>query len=266
VRLAEIAGTLPLVRSLLGAAYARHFDRAYGQIRMFHGVYPDFHAASQSIPSTRLAGYDNEPSALRLEHERLRITASDYPILYWLTRLLPRRKLLCDWGGNVGISYFGYRPYLSYAADLNWLVNDVPAVVTRGENLATAESAPHLCFTTSLGRLAQADILLASGSMHFIDQPFAALRACPSLPAHILVNKAPLYEKASAVTVQNMGSALCPNHLFNRGDFLREFDNLGYDVVDAWRIADVSCRIPFFPGHSIAAYSGYYFRRRSSGH
>ncbi len=261
MRVAELAGSVPLLRSILRAAYARRFDGASGQIRMFRGVYPDFQAAARSIPATRLTGYDNEPSALRLEDERLRITSSDYPIMFWLSQLLPRCKLLFDWGGNVGISYFGFRRYLSYAADFTWLVNDVAAVVARGEVIAARESAPHLRFTTSLESLAQADVLLAGGSLHFIEHPFSILGGASALPSHILVNKVPVYDRASAVTVQNIGSALCPNHLFNRSDFVRGFADLGYELADQWRIADVSCHIPFFSSHSIAAYSGFYFRR-----
>jgi len=264
MRLAEMAGSLPLLRRLLCAAYARRFDGARGQIRMFRGVYPDFRAAARTIPGTRLTGYDNEPSALRLEDERLRITSSDYPVMFWLSQLLPQCKLLFDWGGNVGISYFGFRRYLTYAADFTWLVNDVKAVVARGEVIAARESAPHLRFTTSLDEMARADVLLAGGSLHFIEDPFSILRAAPALPKHIVVNKAPVYDRASAVTVQNIGSALCPNHLFNRTDFVREFESLGYELADQWRIADLSCRIPFFSSHSIAAYSGFYFRRTSS--
>lgn len=261
MRLVEMAGSLPLLRPILRAAYTRRFDGASGQIRMFRGVYPDFQTAARSIPGTRLTGYDNEPSALRLEDERLRITSSDYPIMFWLSQLLPRCKLLFDWGGNVGISYFGFRRYLSYAEDFTWLVNDVAAVTARGAVIAARESAPHLRFTTSLDELARADVLLAGGSLHFIEDPFSALRAAAVLPDHILVNKVPVYDRASAVTVQNIGSALCPNHLFNRSDFVRSFVDLGYELADQWRIADLSCRIPFYPSHSIAAYSGFYFRR-----
>jgi putative methyltransferase (TIGR04325 family) len=263
LRIAEMAGSLPLLRSLLRAAYARRFDGAQGQIRMFRGVYPDFQSAARTIPGTRLTGYDNEPSALRLEDERLRITSSDYPIMFWLSQLLPHSKLLLDWGGNVGISYFGFRRYLCYAPDFTWLVNDVPAVVARGRVIAARESAPHLRFTTSLNELAQADVLLAGGSLHFIEDPFSILRAAAALPGHILVNKVPVYDRASAVTVQNIGSALCPNHLFNRAEFVLGFERLGYELSDQWNIADLSCHIPFFSSHSIAAYSGFYFRRVS---
>jgi putative methyltransferase (TIGR04325 family) len=230
-------------------------------VRLFRGVYPDFAAATRAIPDNRLAGYDNEPSAHRLEDDRLRIIPSDYPVMFWLSKLLPSCRLLFDWGGNVGISYYGYRRYLPYAANLEWLVNDVPAVIAQGAAIAATEPAPHLRFTTDLDELARAGILLAAGSMHFIDKPFAALQAAWPLPDHILVNKVPAYDRAAAVTLQNMGSALCPNHLFNRCDFVRSFEHLGYRLIDEWKVPELSCRIPFFRDHSISAYSGFYFRK-----
>lgn len=264
-RLADIAGGVPLLRGLLSLIHTRYFNNASGHIRLFRGIYADFSSASRDIPDTRLLGYDNEASAHRLKEERFRITPSDYPVMFWLSRLLPECRLLFDWGGNVGISYFGYRHYLDYAPQLTWLINDVPSVVALGRTIAAEESASGLDFTTALDPMANADILLAGGSMQFIDDPFAALRSVRSLPRHILVNKAPVYQHPAAVTLQNMGTAICPNHLFNRNEFVRQFALLGYRMIDEWAIPGLSCRIPFFRSHSIAAYSGFYFRKEQSG-
>ena len=265
LRLAGFAENVPVLRLLLEAAYQRYFNNVRGHARLFRGVHADFAAAARTIPASRLQGYDNDVSAQRLSDERFRICPSDYPVMFWLTQLLPTCSRLFDWGGNVGISYFAYRKYLSYPASLEWLVNDVPAVVAAGWEIANKEGALGLRFTTTLEQLAHSDVLLAAGSLHFIADPFADLCRQPSLPPHVLLNKVPAYQLPPAVTLQNIGTSFCPNHLFNRDDFVRTFQNLGYELIDEWQAPDLSCRIPFFRKHSIPAYSGFYFRSARSG-
>jgi putative methyltransferase (TIGR04325 family) len=260
-RLARVSTHVPVLRQALHFVYRRHFNAAVGQIRLFRGIYPDFENAVRAIPKTRLTGYNNEQSAQRLAHERTRICAFDYPILFWLSKLLPQCKLLFDWGGNVGISYFGYRGYLSYPDALNWLVCDVPAVTALGEVIASQEAVSHLRFTNSLDRIGDADLLLGAGSLNFMENPFQILRSAASLPRHVLINKLPAFDLPSAVTLQNMGSAFCPYHLFNRSEFVSGFDELGYRLIDEWKNPDLSCEIPFFPQQSIAAYTGFYFTK-----
>lgn len=228
---------------------------------MFRGIYPDFVTARQDIPPNRLQGYDNEASALLLADHRLRIFPFDYPIMFWLQKLLPDCRLLFDFGGHVGISYFGYRRYLQYPPGLTWLIYDVDAVVTLGERIAREERAVNLRFTTSLAELSKADVLLAAGSLQFIEDPLALLASAPRLPRHLLINKVPVRTLPAAATLHNMGSALCAYHLFNRRAFVQGILALGYELVDEWPNPDLGLRIPFFPEHSVRAYSGFYFRR-----
>lgn len=249
------------MRQMGRAAYSAHFRGAGGDARLFYGVYGDFAEACRHIPANRLVGYDNEPSAQRLAHERLQVFPFDYPVMFWLARVLPECRLLFDWGGHVGISYFAYRRYLALPTDSTWLVCDVPAVVELGRKIASEENARNLHFTTSLDQLAQADVLLAAGSLHFIEDPFAPLAAAATRPRHVILNKVPIYELPSAVTLHNMGSAFCPYRLFNRTEFVNALQRLGYRLVDEWKSPDLGCRIPYFPSHSIPAYTGFYFCR-----
>jgi putative methyltransferase (TIGR04325 family) len=250
---------VPVLGERLEAAYGWYFNRVGGQVRMFRGIFPDFGTAKRAIPDARHVGYDNEASADRVADDRFRIIASDYPVLFWLQRLLPQCRLLFDWGGNIGISYYAYRRHLRYPGELTWLISDVPAVVRYGEKLARQESAPHLRFTVGTGAIAAADVLLAAGSLQFIEDHWAPLRKAGSLPQHVVLNKIPAFNRRAAVTLQNMGTALCPYHLFNRDALVRGFEDLGYRLVDEWAMPDCACRIPFYPEQSIAAYSGFYF-------
>jgi len=257
----QAAARLPLLRGLLEDAYGRYFDHAEGHIRLFRGIYPNFPAAAQAMPAWRPAGYDNESSAYRVIDEWLSISEYDYPIMFWLSKLVPECRTLFDWGGNVGLKYFAYRKYLPYPQDMRWRVSDLPAVVAVGRTIAEREGATALEFTTTLDGLAEADILLAAGSLNFIEDPIAMLRALPALPRHFIPCKVPVYERPSKVTLHNMGTAVCLYHLFNRDEFVRGVEQLGYRLVDEWKSSDCSCYIPLHAEYSIPAYSGFYFTR-----
>jgi putative methyltransferase (TIGR04325 family) len=257
----EEAACIPQVRAALNRRYKREFDVAAGTVRIFHGIYPDFAAARSDIPAGRLQGHDSEAAALRLADARLRIYPFDYPVMFWLQKLLPGCRLLFDLGGGVGISYFGFRRFLSYPADMRWLVNELPAPAALGVRMARDESAKGLSFTTSLEELPGADILLAAGSLQLIERPFEHLQSVARLPPHVLINKVPVGTMPAAVTLHNIGPALCPYHLFNRIQFMAGFEALGYELVDEWSTPDLSARIPYFPEYSIRAYSGFYWRR-----
>ncbi len=256
------AGRVPLLRTVVSGAYDRYFNGAEGRVRLFNGVFSDFASAERAVPAGKHSGYDNEPSAQRVLDEWLYITPSDYPTMFWLSKILGECSLLFDWGGNVGLTYFAYRRYLSYPAGLVWCVNDVPAVVALGKQVAERESAPALRFTTAFDELAGADVLLAAGSFQFIEDPFEPLRRAPALPLDALVTKVPVCDRPAAVTLHNMGTAFCPYHLFNRDAFVGEFASLGYRLADEWPIPGLGCQIPLSPERSIEAYSGFYFTRR----
>jgi putative methyltransferase (TIGR04325 family) len=256
-RLAYQARHLPVLGTAVAGAYRRHFERARGKhVRLFRGVYPTFAAAAAAIPPGALSGYDNEPSATRVLDEWLDVYASDYPVMFWLEKLLREARFVFDWGGNVGLKYFAYRRYLDYPQGLAWLVAEVPAIAALGTAIA-------LRFTTELDELSEADILLAAGVLHFIEEPFDRLRAARRLPRHLLLNKVPASSMPAAVTLHNMGTAFCPYHLFNRDELVAVIEGLGYQLVDEWKSPDLGCEIPFYPKHSIGAYSGFYFTKRS---
>jgi putative methyltransferase (TIGR04325 family) len=259
----RIGARLPLVRRAAAAAYGSYFGRATGEQRLFRGVYRDFASATADIPRGRDVGFDNAASAQRLLRERDVVNTNDYPALFWLGRILSEGSAtIFDWGGYVGTTYLVYRRYLTFPRGLTWIVNDVPAVVVLGQKLAACENLTSLQFTTGFEPLEKADILLAAGSLQFIEDPFGRLKQARSLPRYAVVNKTPIYEREQAVTLQNFGTAIAPYHLFNRQSFLSEFDRLGYQLRDAWEIPGHGCQIPFFPEHSLAAYSGMFFERR----
>jgi putative methyltransferase (TIGR04325 family) len=258
--LIEEAARVPVVRAALNRSYKREFDVMRGSARIFYGLYQSFPEAIRDISPGSPEGHDSEVVALRLAGEA-QVRPSDYPILFWLHELLPDCRLLFDLGGGVGISYFAYRRLLRFPPGMTWLIDELPSVAALGARLASRESDPELRYTSSIDELAHADILLASGSLHLIEDPFDLLRSAAALPPHFLINKVPLVDRPSAVTLHNLGPAFCAYHLFNRAQFVDEIRSLGYELQDEWATPDLSERIPYFPEYRLTAYTGFYFRK-----
>lgn len=244
----------------LRAAYGYRFNRTSGHRRAFNGVYPDFQSALRAVPPQRVSTYDHQASAGRLLDEGHAVTPSDYPLMFWFAQHLNEVRTVFDWGGYVGRTYFVFRRYMSFPEGLAWIINDVPAVVALGRALRTPAEAGDLSFTSDFNGLEAADVLIASGSLQFIEDPWRPLADPRRRPRHVLVDKVPAYDLPSAATLQNIGPAIVPNHLFNRTEFVKRFTALGYRLVDSWPNPNLGCRIPTEPRHSIEAYSGFYFQ------
>lgn len=167
-----------------------------------------------------------------------------------------------DFGGHVGVSYHGWRTYLDFGPGLRWLVEDVPAIVKVGAELARERPSAGLEFTSEVADARGCDVFLAAGSLQYVDESLPAmLRRIGPLPRHLIVNKLPLYDGETFVTVQSTGRAFHAYRISNRAEFVAGVTALGYRAVDDWQNREQHCEIPFTRGRAIAAYSGYYFTR-----
>jgi putative methyltransferase (TIGR04325 family) len=245
------------VRRLIDYHHDRNFERWPGAYR---GVYASFAEARASVPQQKL-GFDLE--APGLYRDRLdSVFPSDYPVLFWLTRALRDASSVFDFGGHVGVSFYAYRKYLDFPPNLRWRVSDLPGIAEEGRQLAAERGERALSFTDKFSDADGFEILLAAGSLQFVETPFgAALHGLVTKPRHILINKLPLYDGEPFVTVQNTVRSFNPCRVDDRQQFIDAVLAEGYELVDQWRNADLSCRIPLHPERSIAAYTGLYFRR-----
>jgi putative methyltransferase (TIGR04325 family) len=167
-----------------------------------------------------------------------------------------------DFGGHVGVSWYGWRNYLAYPHGLRWTVCDVPAIVRHGEAMALEQGAQGLAFTSELHDGRDADVLLSAGALQYVDMKMSdVIAGMGHRPAHIIVNKLPIYEGPTFVTVQSTGRAFHPYRIFNRAEFVEDVLALGYRVVDDWSNREQTCRIPLTRDRSVDAYSGYCFER-----
>jgi putative methyltransferase (TIGR04325 family) len=229
----------------------------------YQGVFETFAEASAAAPSTLPLGYDNAAAASMYRERLSRIYSSDYPVLYWLHRILGAPEApprIFDFGGHVGISYYAYAPYLQYRPGLTWKVFELPAVIEAGRALACERAASQLSFTHTFEDAAGSDIFLANGVAQYVDEGLASkLAALEAQPRHLVINRIPLWTGESFVTLQNIGTAFCPYRVFNRQEFVESLRRLEYELVDEWYTHENSVHIPFHPDRELTKYAGLHF-------
>ena len=257
----RLLGEAPGLRSLRLSRYRRFFEQSADgtAAHLFFGTYPSFQAARDAAPKSKSVGYDNPEPAGAFE-SMLRIHPRDSAIMFWLQRLFSEGATsVLDFGGHVGVKYYCYADLLQFPATLSWTVRDVPAVVAEGKTLAAARSAgPALKFVTGLEQAQGIDVLLAIGSIQYVEQGLPdLLKAFPRRIPWLLVNSAPLYDGPDIVTLQNIGTAFCPYGLFNKDKLLSGLRQLGYSLVDEWQNPEVDCHVPFADIPPIQSYSGF---------
>jgi len=260
-RITHAVSRLPGVRRILALDYERTFSHCPSN--WFRGVYQTFGEAEASIPPGGRVGYDHASMAEMYRGRMLRACESDYPVLFWMRRILEVKPdaFVFDFGGHVGVSYHGWRDYLDFRPGLRWLVHDVPAIAQAGAALARERAAPGLAFTSDRREGRGCDVFLAAGSLQYLEEPLPSiLGSLGRSPRHLVVNKLPLYDGDPFVTVQSTGRAFHAYQIQNRARFVAGITALGYRVVDDWSNRETCCRIPFAEGRDIDAYSGYYFR------
>ncbi|HET9620307.1 MAG TPA: methyltransferase, TIGR04325 family [Kofleriaceae bacterium] len=241
--------------------YARSFARR--PRNQFRGVYGSFAEAEAAIPRNERVGYDHEEMAGLYRHRMEKANESDYAVLFWLKDLVAQAPFVFDVGGHVGVSYHGWRDYLAYPRGTRWLVYDMPAIVKVGAELARERPSPGLEFTSTLGDGAGCTVFLAAGSLQYRDQALSSVLAEMGgpLPRHIILNKMPVYDGASFVTVQSTGRAYHAYRVYNREELIGDVTQLGYRLVDQWSNREQRCEVPFTRDKTIEAYTGMYFTR-----
>jgi len=263
-RMAHDGAELPGLRLLAKPVYRRLFARGTLPNNSYFGVYGSFDEALAEAPKALPTGFDL-PRAAGLYRDRLdSILVGDYPVVFWLSQLfMSGQCTLFDLGGHIGISYYGFKSYVTYPDDLKWQVYDLPEVVSAGRTWASQHNAGHgLSFTLSLDDASGCAILLASGVLQYLGFSLPEmLRSLREPPRHVLINVTPLHPSRSFFTLQQIGFSSCPYRVMALPEFLADMEALGYTAVDRWESFERYMRIPFESDHSIDRYYGFHFQR-----
>ena len=241
---------LPLVR--------KSFETILGYRRVYSELSEAERAASPFLALTC------NPSAYVDLHLDLSASArpSDYAVLFHLNKIVNKSSetKVFDLGGCAGNLYDSYSAYLDHPERLTWVVNDLPEILAQAEQLRGDRKPPRLRFTESLKEVADCEVLLISGALHYFSEPLSEiLRRQSARPERILINRTPLTEGATCATVQDANGFLMPCRLWNRLDLIEDLRSIGYEKLDEWKAPELSLRIPLHPESSIAEYSGLYF-------
>lgn len=245
------------------AVRRRLYDQKFARTRTWRnlarGLYRSFDEARRDSPPSMPAAYVLDDEAYARDAT---VEPHDYPALFWLRDRLEAGCTVLDLGGHVGLQYYLYGRYVRYAPATRWIVAEQPHVVPLGREMARARVAPHLSFVEDHAGV-DADVFFTAGTIQSIEAPLPALiDRLARRPRAVLVNKLPLYDRETRVTVQNTGRSFTPCYLFNAAELIGSVEALGYRLRDRWKCLDRSIHIPFHDDHDIAAYSGLYFEAR----
>lgn len=242
--------------------YLRFPGECYG---CYRGIFDTFEQAIAAAPKTRKIGYNHPDLAKDYQTTLIKAVGSyDYPMLFWLKDLLKEDCKIFDFGGNVGTHFYGYEKYLNYPRNLKWVVCDLPAIIEAGKELAEQEKRSEVSFTTKFEEAEGAYIFMASGSVQYVKSLSASLAKLDSKPQHVLINRLPLCDGKTFVTLQNGGLVFYPLYVFNKKEFVDDICKIGYELVDSWRDRSEPCTVPFHPEFTSLTFQGMYFRLTTS--
>jgi putative methyltransferase (TIGR04325 family) len=252
----------PLPKRVLRGVRRRWRD-LWHPLNSFAGIYSSFAEAASSAPATKPLGYDEAGSADWYENKMSRLHLEDYPVAYWLREAFGAASHVFEIGGHVGTAYYGFQQVLRYPAGLEWTIWDVPSICEAGRALAARRQATNLQFTADPALASRAEILLAAGSLQYIDSPSLTtiLRKRRGELRHVILNLLPAHSGASFVTLQNLGSAYAPYRVFNREELVAGVEREGFDLVDSWE-KPRPFRLQFRHEVRFESYSGFYFVAR----
>ena len=262
---------MPTLNPFAERRYRRRFAQPFGDDNLYYGVYRSYQEAqaaaegfaSRSLPAT----YDVEAAGRIYRNQVEGIRVSDYPLVYWMRRLLSDgARRIFDLGGNIGVSYYAFAPYLDYPEGVQWRVHDLPRAMAAGAELAERDDPRRrLSFAKSEKEADGHDVLVCTGALQYLPYSMADLLApFERSPPHILINLTPMHADREYFTLQNLGIAICPYRVGSTAALLADMKRLGYTTIDQWSSRERSLDVPFHPEATIDGYSGFYFRRDAS--
>ncbi len=255
------ARRIPAFEAFLRARYEHEFATTR-DANLFRGIFNSTAEAAASAPKDCPVGYDHPDPASLYRERMVQVYPTDYPVLYWLARILGDVRTVFDLGGHVGVARYAYERYLDFPADLRWQVCDVPAVVEAGAKLAQEKGCRGLTFTADRGAASGADLYHAAGVLQYLEEPLAEmLAALEKKPRHVLVNLCAFTDREPFVTLQNIGAAYCPYVIHRKADVFAGMEKLGYRLVDEWTNPGKSCTLPLDDERSLPHYVGACFVR-----
>lgn len=245
---------LQLARNRLGISY--------------RGIFDSYDDAKKTIPADTAGFYDiiNKNKATNIETEKqgldTRFQDMDYPVLYWLTKLMQKNSTVLELGGNIGHFFYTFEIFGPYPRDLQWIIAELREAVLLGRTLAEDRGETRLRFIESdeIAKAGHSDIFLTAGTLQYMEASLVqVLHKLQTLPQHVIVHNLPSHRDRSYWTLQNLEVCEVPYRIYSSEELVREMEKLGYGLEANWKY-DRRVDIPYHLELQVEGYLGYYFR------
>lgn len=261
-RVLRLMGKVSYGRSLIeGTANTRFGATILGGVLGYRRSFPTLGEAMRAVKPFEKGGHEN-PANVAWHLDRAP-GPTDYAAFYYLRDRMPYVQRIFDLGGNVGNLYYCYKDYLPLRDDVIWTVYDLPENVSRGRTLAGERNAKHLEFADDFREADGVDLFIASGSLHYFDQPLPELlQGLARRPKYVLINRTPLTDGEDFAVIQDVGHIRVACMLYNRSKLIADFKRLGYAVHGEWRAPEYGIPVLDRPSSSVGAYTGLWLEQQ----
>lgn len=233
----------------------------------YRGIYDSFdqaqHSAARQLPSQYDVINKNKGEHLDQEIPAIdkRVLDIDYPLLFWLSRLMKPSQTIWELGGSLGQSFYSFEHYFPYPKNLRWVIEELPAAVKAGEKIAEDRGEQRLAFveTDDANRSEQADIFLTAGTLQYMESNITdILDEFRSLPTHVLIHNLPAHPNRNFWTLQYLEVCEVPYKIHGTSLLIDAMEKKGYELVDQWKNPR-QIDIPYHSDKKVEGYCGFYF-------
>lgn len=234
----------------------------------YRGVFHTWAGASRAASNKRSADYDviNANKANNPEREKQKLNTwfhdADYPLLYWLSRIIGPECTVLDLGGSIGHFFYSIQNKVELPKTLRYVIAELPSAVSLGTEVSRERGEGRLSFVDSsqLFSVPHLDVFLSAGALQYIPRRFPEiLEELNTKPRHILLHNLPVHADREFFTIQNLGLCEVPYRIYSESALREEMKSRGYELVARW-VKDRTIEIPFHRDLAILGYAGFYFQ------
>ncbi len=238
----------------------------------FRGVFSSHPQAVAAIKPGRDRQYDDAFN--KAKREKLKsgtenldswLFDHDYPLLFWLSRLLGEETRVLEYGGSIGHFFYSTNKLLGIGPDVRWEIVELPEAVELGTELADERGEERLSFSdvSEFGSTQRGDVFLTAGTLQYVEYDLVTLlERVENLPDQLLIHNLPTHPDTSFWTLQRIGDVELPYRVYSEPELVSSLSGLGYRLVDRWS-QNRELVVPFKHRHRVSEYGGYFFSRES---
>ncbi|SAK81332.1 hypothetical protein AWB80_05197 [Caballeronia pedi] len=176
-----------------------------------------------------------------------------WPLLSCLLYMANARQTglhVVDFGGSLGSLYFQHRKFLNKASGMMWSIVEQAEYVRVGRADFEDDTLKFFATLDNASARSGIDVTLYSGSLQYLEDPFAELQRAAALSAFVIVDRTPFIEaQQDRIAIQHARNSMYdgtyPHRFFSRQRFERFMMELGFTMFCEWDgfdKTDADCR------------------------